>query len=124
MWCIQFYLTRPGRSIVQSWLELISMAVGADYSEMLKSYKEAVNYLLRTYATDDVIAKDYTEMIPYRQSSGTSKSDYSQRLREKALRFGSGVSDRRLRAMFVEKLLHTTRAQVRRYLATHPSEKL
>ena len=80
MWCLQFYLTGPARSILQSRLGMISMAVDADHSEMRKSSKEAMNYLLCTYATDEVIVEAYTETVSYRQSSGTTESDYSQRL--------------------------------------------
>ena len=98
------------------------MAVDEDHSEMLKSYKEVVNYVLLIYANEEVISEAYTETVSYRQSYGTTESDYSQRLWEKALRCGSVFSDRRTKAMFVEGLLPTTRAQVRNYLATHPTE--
>lgn len=54
----------------------------------LASYCQAVNYLLATNATDNVIAEDDLEIMNFRQPAGLSAVEYVQALWTEALRCG------------------------------------
>ena len=56
VWCFQFYLTGQAHVLLQSRLHGNTMAVDAEQRELLETYAEVVNVLLRTYATDEVIS--------------------------------------------------------------------
>ena len=98
------------------------MAVDVDRTEMIHTYKEAINFFLRTYATDEEIALAYNEVMAFHQSTNMSETDFSQKLWAKALRCGTVFSDRRMKSLFTEGLLPSTRAQVRNYLANNPGK--
>ena len=121
VWCFQFYLTGQAHALLQSRLHGNTMAVDAEQRELLETYPEVVNYLLRTYATDEVISEAVGDVTSFRQSSNMTEEVYSNHLWDKALRCGTVFSDRRLKSLFVEGLLPATCAQVRNYLASHPS---
>ena len=91
-----------------------------EWRELLRTYPQVVNVLLRTYATDEVISEAVGDVTSFRQSSNMTEEVYSNHLWDKALRCGTVFSDRRLKSLFVEGLLPATCAQVRNYLATHP----
>ena len=121
IWCFQFYLTGQAHALLQSRLHGNTMAVDAEQRELLETYAEVVNFLLRTYATDEVISEAVGDVTSSRQSSNMTEEVYSNQLRDKALRCGTVFSARRLKSLFVEGLLPTTCAQVQDYLATHLS---
>ena len=79
-----------------------------------------MNFLLRTYATDEVIYEAVGDVTSFRQSSNMTEEVYSNQLWDKALRCGTVFPDRRLKSPFVEGFVPATWAQVRNYLATHP----
>ena len=118
VWCFQLYLTGQAHALLQSRLMGNAMAVDAEQRDMLESYEEVVNFLLRTYATDETIAEAYTEVVSFRQSSNMTEEAYRNQLWDKALRCGTVFSDRRLKSLYVEGLLPATCDQVRNYLAT------
>lgn len=45
------------------------MAVDSKRSELLRTYKDVVKFLLQTYSTDEVIAEEYNDVLSFRQSS-------------------------------------------------------
>ena len=120
LWCFQFFLTGSALARVQSRLLGESGAVDGHRDEVLSSYPEVVNYLLRTYATDEIIAEAYSEVTNYIQSTGMSEMEYGDRLWRKALRCGNVFSDDRLKSLYAEGLLPAIRVQVRHHLTTHP----
>ena len=115
-----FYLTRQAHALLQSRVHGNTMAVDAEQRELLETDAEIVSFLLRTYATDEVISEAVGDVTSFRQISNMTEEVYSNQLWDKALRCGTVFSDRRLRSPFVEGLLPATCAQVRNYLATHP----
>ena len=119
VWCFQFYLTGKAHALLQSRLNG-NMAVDVERRELLRTYPQVVNFLLRTYATDEVISEAVGYVTSFCQSSNMTEEVYSNHLWDKALRCGTVFSDRRLKSLFVEELLPATCAQVRNYLATHP----
>lgn len=54
----------------------------------LKSYWEVVNYLLATYATDDINAETDMDIMNFMQLAGQSAFEYGQAFWTKALRHG------------------------------------
>ena len=119
VWCFQFYLTGQAHALLQSHLHGNTMAVDVERRELLRAYPQVVNFLLRTYATDEVISEAVGDVTSFRQSSNMTEEVYSNHLWDMALRCGTVFSDRRLKSLFVEGLLPATSAQVRNYLATH-----
>ena len=120
VWCFQFYLTVQAHALLQSRLHGNTMAVDAEQRELLETYAEVVNFLLRTYATDEVLSEAVDDVTSFRQSSNMTEEVYSNQLWGKALRCGTVFSNRPLKSLFVEGLLPATCAQVRNYLETRP----
>lgn len=54
----------------------------------LASYSAVVNYLLMTYAYDDIIAKAEAELHQFKQGTKTSEQDYATALTLKVMRCG------------------------------------
>ena len=120
LWCFQFFMTGTAMAKVQTRIVGESRVADARGDEVLSSYPEVVNYLLRTYATNEVIAEAYAEVTNFLQSSRMSETEYGDRLWEKALRCGNVFSDSRLKLLFAEGLLPAIRTQMRHHLMTHP----
>ena len=120
LWCFQFYLTGQAHALLQSRLNRNTMAVDVERRELLRTYSQVVNFLLRTYATKEVISEAVGDVTSFRQSSNMTEEVYSNHLWDKAFSCGTVFSDRRSKSLFVEGLLPATCAQVRNYLATHP----
>ena len=120
VWCFQFYLTGQAHALLQSRLHGNIMVVDAEQRELLQTYPEVVNFLLRTYLTDEVISEAVGDVTSFRQSSNMTEEVYSNHLWDKLLRCVTLFSDRRLKSLLVEGLLPAICAQVRNYVATHP----
>ena len=119
VWCFQFYLTGQAHALLQSRQHRNTMAVVAEQRQLLETYAEVVNFLLRTYATDEVISEAVGDVTSFRQSSNMTEEVYSNQLWDKALGCGTVFSNRLLKSLFVKGILPATCAQVRNYLATH-----
>ena len=111
---------RAGSRLTPARLNGNTMAVDVERRELLRTYPQVVNFLLRTYTTDEVISEAVGDVTSFRQSSNMTEEFYSKHLWDKALRCGTVFSDRQLKSLFVEVLLPATCAQVRNYLAAHP----
>ena len=97
-----------------------SLVVDDDgHKEALSTYCEVFNYLLRTFATNEVIATAYADLTSYVQATGMTETDYGDKIWDKTIRCGSVISQNRLRSMYAEGVLPSIRAQVRNHLATH-----
>ena len=120
VWCFQFYLSGQAHALLQSLLNRNTMAIDVERRELLQTYQQVINFLLRTFATDAVISEAFGDVTSFRQSSNMTEEVYSNHLWDKALRCGTVFSGRRVKSLFVERLLSATCAQVCNYLATHP----
>ena len=96
------------------------MAVDVERRELLQTYPQVVNFLLRTYATDEVISEAVGDVTSFRQSSNMTEEVYSNHLWDMALPCSTVFSDRRLKSLFFEALLPAKCVQVRNYFSTHP----
>ena len=79
-----------------------TMAVDAEQREVLETYAEVVNFLLRTYATDEVFFEAVGDVTFFLQSSNMTEEVYSNQLWDKALCCGIVILDRHLKSFFVE----------------------
>lgn len=120
MWCFQFYLTWQAHSLLQPRLRRESAIVNDPGTEALMTYPEVASFPFSRYATDEVIADADAELNSYRQRTGMTETEFSQKLRDKALRCENVYSEQRVKSLFEEGLLQTTRTRVRNYLTTHP----
>lgn len=120
IWLFRFFLDDPVRSDVESMLEGDNNPSGATQQEMLRSYPEVVNYLLETYATDEVLAQAYYDLVSARQGYAQAEDEFAHKLKTQSIRCGNIFNDTRLKAIFVEGLLPTIRASVRHHSSTHP----
>ena len=121
IWLFQFFLEGQAHAMLQSRLVGSNMAVDAKHRELLTSYPQVVNFLIRNYATDEVIAEAYNEVIGCKQVATMNELRYSQLLWDKALRCGTVFSDLRLKSLFADGVSEVIRAQVRNHLASHTS---
>ena len=76
---------------------------------------QVVNYLLRTYATDEVISREDTKLHRFSQPDGMNETDYAHVRWENVLRFGSVYDEAKLKALFIEGLRESIRDNVRNY---------
>ena len=79
-----------------------SLAVDASRADMLTSYEEVVQFLLKTYATEDTMAEAITDVENFKQSSSMDVRAYSDELWTGALRCGSVISSTRLKGYFIQ----------------------
>lgn len=125
--CFQSYLKGQAESLVPIRLTESAMTVDSKQSEnnldcfestvidiMLRPYGDVVIFLLQTYVTDEVIARAYNVVL-YRQRSSVTDENYVRILWNKALRYRTGFSDRRLKSLFIDGLLQRTQAQTRQF---------
>ncbi|CAN8061906.1 unnamed protein product [Agarophyton chilense] len=104
--------------LLQGRLRGNTLAIDEDGTEMLESHPEVVNYLLETYATDDIIQENYSEVLAYHQRSGQTESEFSLAPWNLATRCGNVFTTSRLKSLFADNVDKAIRSQVRNYLAT------
>ena len=80
VWCFQLYLTGQAHVLLQSRLNGNTMAVDVERGELLWTYSQVVNVLLRTYATEEVISEAVGDVTSFRQSSNMTEEVYSNHL--------------------------------------------
>ena len=114
VWPIQFHLTGQAEGLIQS-----KLAVDEEGRELLTSYREVVNCLLEKYATDEIIAEAYADVINFRHGSAVQESAFDQSLWDKTARCGAVFSDRRRKQLFAEGFMDSIRSQVVHQLSNH-----
>jgi len=136
MWLFQFFLKNPAQATVKARLAADSPRkkkhrIGSssrrhlsNETEKLCSYVEVVQFLLLTYATDEVIAEAMNDLQAFQQSPSTGAVDFSRKLYQKALRMGNVLPDRVIRSRFIEGLHPGIRDHMRHYYAEHPKVTL
>lgn len=85
-----------------------SLEDNAHEAGKLKGYCQVVNYLLETYATDDVVAEDEADITNYEHPKSMSAMQYLQAMWKEALRCGQVYSDSRLKRVLIEGVHHST----------------
>ena len=70
------------------------MAVDVQENEMLKTYSEVVNFLIKTYVIDDMISPAFEDVMKYQKGNHMAEMDFYEKLWGRALRCGSVFSDK------------------------------
>lgn len=111
------HLTGQAHTSLYSQLAGSAMAFYAGHLKMLQTYQKAADFLLRTDATDEVLAERHTDVVTFLQDSRMKEESYSSQLWIRAFRCGLVFPDLRIRLFLVEGLLPASCAQVGSYLA-------
>lgn len=85
----------------------------------MSTYCEVVQYLIRTYASDDIIAQAEAELVNFRQPSNMNEETYAAALWEKALRCRPVYSEAKLKGLYIEGVHDAIRLNVRSHWATN-----
>ena len=90
-WLFQFFIKSPAKAALVARIRAPNKAKAKHGRKdgILTSYVQVVNYLLRSYATDEVIDREDTKLHRFSQPDGMNETDYTHVLWENALRFGS-----------------------------------
>lgn len=105
LYLFQFFLHGKAHEIVVSRISGTTYPVNATDRELLGVYPEVVQYLLETYAMDDVVMDAHPNVISYRQSSNMTEEDFGDTLWRKAYRCGNVFSENRLTQHFIVGML-------------------
>ena len=123
IWLFQYFLDGSVHSAVTSRLRAnVRGYHRRNTAEALSTYPAVVNYLLRQYATDDVISEGHLDLTTFRQSSGMLEEDYSELLLRKNRLCGNVFDETTLKAYFIEGLLPAIKAAVRTHAHDFPSK--
>ena len=118
--CLRYYLKGQAHELVDARLEASDDEDDQvwDHVETLHSYAEAVNFLIHTYVTDEVISEEYHSMMQFRQATNQSETEFGNRLFAKAQRSGIVFTDRHLKSMFADNVSSFLRRSVNTYLSS------
>lgn len=107
MWLFRQLSIGPTKATVKAHVTITNSA--KFYHEAaLKFYYDVVQFLLRRYVADDIIAELDADVRSLRQGSMTPE-EYTQELWRKTLSCGTMYDENSLKGIFMEKLTHPTR---------------
>lgn len=122
LWLFQYFLRDPAKASLTA--RLGRPHERGSKAGKLTSYCQVVNHLLRTFATDDIIAEAEADLTRCVQTDKMTEAQFEALLWKKALRCGSVFPETRLRSLFIEGLNATIRQIVRGEWARHPDADL
>lgn len=122
MWLLKAYMEEPARSSLS--MRLSHPKTGKAGKGKLTSYSSAVNYLLQTYASDDVIAEAEADLRHFTQTRNITPQEYAVALTLKVLRCGPVYTEARMIGIYIEGLQESIRSTVRTYWGEHPQADL
>ena len=123
VWLFQYFLDGSVHTAVTSRLSAnIHGYHRRNEADALRTFPAVVNFLLRQYATDDVISEAHLDLTTFRQSSGMLEEDFSELLMKKNRLCGNVLDDLALKASFIEGLLPAIRSAVRSHSHDFPSK--
>ena len=116
---LRYFLTGEALSTFLSYIGpgLRNSQPGVD---CIKSYPEAIQWLLNNYARDAVLSEAHSRVIHLCQGPTETESQFGIRLRVEALRCGDIFDERTLIAMYVDGLKAYTRHIVREAISQNP----
>ena len=120
VYCFKKFLSGAPQHLVSSRLVGDSMATDADQSDMLTTYREVVNFLLHTYATEEAMLEAVQDIENCKQSSSMDEVAYADRLWELALRCGTVFSSNRIKSYFLLGVSSAIRSSVRYHATENP----
>lgn len=90
----------------------------------LVTYCQAVSFLLKTYATEDVIDEAETDVTSFKPPAGMTAVRYSEALTEETLRCGMLYNKPKLSRIFIEGLRSSICYSIRTYWGSHKEATL
>lgn len=90
----------------------------------LTLYSDVVDYLLLTYASDDIIAEREAELQKFRQRPRLSEKEHTTALKLKAMSCGAVYNETSLIEILIEGLHEEISDTVSLYWAVHPDADL
>lgn len=109
---------------MEALLSLKKVRATALYDERLSSYVKIVNYLLATYAAEDIIAHSVKKLEPYKQVLEISAVLYAKKLTTEKLRCGIVYKAKRVGSLCDEGLGELVCDNTGVYLRQHPRAPL
>lgn len=88
MWLLKPLMREPPKSALNMHVSPLDSSF-APKKGQITSYCGVVNYLLLTYASKDIIAKEEAEVQQFKQGPRLSKHNYATALNLKAMRCGA-----------------------------------
>lgn len=122
MWLLKAFMDEPARSSLS--MRLSHPKSGKAKKGKLTSYSEAINYLLQTYASDDVVAEAEADLRHFVQNRSMSPQEYATALTLKVLRCGPVYTEARIIGIYIEGLRESIHSTVRTYRSEHPAADL
>ena len=116
VWIFPYFMKEPAKSALNA---RIAPSAARRGPVKLRTYDQVVNHLIRTYATDDIIADTEADIDSFKQPQNKTASEYADLLHTKTLRAGAVYSDYRLKGLFIEGLHDSVRQNVRAYYTEH-----
>ena len=99
-------------------------ARGSSRTGAIRSWPDAVQYLLRTYATPASIREAVAKVSSTKQNQGEDETEYSVRLCHAIQRCGNVYDDSRRMTLFINGLIPEIQSVVARYREKNPRDSL
>ena len=121
-WLFQFFLDGTAKANLARGSARTGRALSSARSGSKDgmTYCQAVQYLLRVYATDDAIATAHMDISQFKIASNSNELKYAQELLSKAYKCGDVYPMNVLRGYYVEGSHESIRGALRSYLSKHP----
>ena len=122
LWLVGYFLRGSAKSKVTA--RTTSNNAKKKIGNRLLTYCQAIDFLLRTYATDDIIARAVDDLKSYKQDSTTSEMAYLEKLWARALRMGSVFQEHDLVDIFLAGLRPEIADHTRQFYSHNPTVDL
>lgn len=123
MWLFSRFIREPAKVVLSHPVTAGNKKDQKQEAE-LTTYCKAVKYLLKTYATNDVISEADAEITNFKQPTGMTAVCHCEVLWEKALGCGRVYDEPRLKAIFIEGTHSSIRNLMRTYWGAHKETTL
>ena len=123
VWLFSAYMKEPAKAALTMRIES-NVKKSKPSKGQLRTYSEIVNYLLKTYASDDVIAEAEEGLRHFVQAPGMTELDFATKLTLKVLRCGHVYNEAKMIGFFIEGLNESIRSSVRSYWGENPAADL
>lgn len=121
-WLFPHFVTEPAKAALPH--RMTADKRNHQQGDKLTTYCQVINYLLETFATDNIIAEAESDITSFEKPVGTTGTRHFEILFEKALRCGVVYNEPRLKEIFIESLRSSICYSTRKYWGAHKGAKL
>lgn len=114
-WLSPHYMKEPAKAAL-SYRVSAKKDCKTQKGRALTTYKQTVNFVLRTYTTNAVIAVAASESVSNKYHNNMSAACFSETLWKKGLRGGRVYDESRFKGMFIKGLCHANRFSMRQHM--------